>query len=176
MWTEEKNRSESVTTADTNSSKVRKAAEQTRRDPQRDSNFSVHTLRSLLTNLLQSGDGRPRSHRTAFPGSSAEKRFSCSGHSSLLHRGLCNQQQWDHPRCDCSHCVHHSFTCSLCRPVEVHGVAATTKAQQGEGEIAAEEFCVKTGSSVQQAILDRNGADSNLRADFAPPRQGKAPE
>ncbi|XP_056232978.1 uncharacterized protein sb:cb288 isoform X2 [Seriola aureovittata] len=74
-------------------------------------------------------------------------RISCSWPLSLLHRGLSNQDQRDHPWCNCSHSVHHLFTCSLHRPLEVHGVAAATKAQKGEGENTTEGFCVKTVAS-----------------------------
>ncbi|XP_040010252.1 uncharacterized protein sb:cb288 isoform X2 [Xiphias gladius] len=33
--------------------------------------------------------------------------------------------------CNCSHSVHCLFTCSIRRPLEVHGVSTTTKAQKG---------------------------------------------
>ncbi|XP_031711961.1 synaptobrevin homolog YKT6 isoform X3 [Anarrhichthys ocellatus] len=51
--------------------------------------------------------------------------------------------------CYCSHRVHCPFACSLRRPLEVHGVAAPTKAQQTEGESETEDVCVKTGFQVQ---------------------------
>nr|XP_033947332.1 uncharacterized protein sb:cb288 isoform X2 [Pseudochaenichthys georgianus] len=92
----------------------------------------------------------PRSQRRVLQNSNLVQRINSqlSQQRSLPQDQNIKQTRWNKApkkRCHCSHSVHCLSTCSLRCPLEVHGVATTKKALQGEGESKTEDVCVKTG-------------------------------